>query len=221
MTFEQLLKKARVALVDTNGLHDSQHLLQEETALQLFNEAIHEACRRARLIVDRSTTEICSYAVTAGNPVVDIDPRIIKVRKASLVSRPTEQLRRKYVADMDELHPGWETHAGSTDCYVADYATNQLYLYRIPAATDTLKLVAVRLPLQDLDNTQSVPEIPAQYHPALVHYVVAEMRSIEDTELYDLRKADKAMARFEAEFGPKRSAQDEVWENSQPYAEYE
>lgn len=217
MTFEQLLTAAREDLGDTVGTTDDQHILKTPAALRLFNEAIREACRRALLLVDRSTAAICTYAVTAGNPVVTLDPRIIKVRRADLVSSSTP-LIRKYVTDMDEYSPGWENHTGSTGSYIADYEPGKICLYCIPAQNDTLKLVTVRLPLDDLEEGLS-PEIPLQYHDALRHYVVADVRNTDDTELYDPRKAAIAEAKFEKEFGPKRSALDEVYENSQPYEE--
>lgn len=221
MTFKQLLDAARIALSDTTGTTDKDFNLSTAAAVLFYNEAIHEACRRARLIVDRSTPAICSYSVTAGVPSVSIDPRIIKIRRASLISR-NDPLRRRYVADMDELLPGWETHTGTVDSYVADYATDMISLYRIPAVDDTLKLVVVRLPLIDLTGASNQsPEIKVQYHPALVQYVVYKVRSIEDSELYDVRKASAAYAEFEKEFGVKRSAQDEMWDNSQDIPEYE
>lgn len=220
MNFGQLLQAAREDLDDLAGNQDRHHLLRETTALRLYNEAIHEACRRARLLVDRSTTAVCSYAVTAGQSVITLDSRVIKVRLAMLTSQPTP-LRRLYVADMDERLSGWESHTGTPDSYIADYETGKLCLYRRPEQNDTLKLAVVRLPMNDLTSLSSVPEIPTQYHPALVPYVVAAMRSADDTELYDPRKAALEIAKFDREFGPKRSALDETWENSQPFSEYE
>ena len=194
MNFGQLLQAAREDLDDLAGSQDRLHLLREATAIRLYNEAIHEACRRARLLVDRSTTAVCTYGVTAGQPLITLDSRIIKVRVAMLTSQATP-LRRLYVADMDEQSSGWENHTGSTDSYIADYETGKVFLYRKPAQNDTLKLVVVRLPLNDLTSASSVPEIPLQYHPALVPYVVSAMRSKDDTELYDPRKAALEIAR--------------------------
>jgi len=223
MTFGQLLKLARFALGDTEASQDKNQLLPEAIGLMYFNEAIHEACRRARLIVDRSTAAVCSYVVEPDTPIITLDSRIIKIRRVYLASR-SQPLNRKFVADMDDMHAGWETHTGSTDSYVADYetgASKKIFLYRRPAVADSLNLVVVRLPLADLAGSDDVPEIPQQYHAALVHYVVAKLRNIEDTELYDLKKALKAEAEFEREFGPKRAAIDEVWEDSQDFEEYE
>jgi hypothetical protein len=159
-------------------------------------------------------------AVTAGEPVVDLDPCVIKIRKAALVSR-SEPLKRKYAADMDEKNSNWESHTGTTNSYIADYETNAIFLYPIPALDDTLKLTVVRTPLIDMVRDTDTPEIPARFHDALVPYVVFKARSIEDSELYDPRKAAAAMVDFEKEFGPKRSAKDEMYENSQPLPEWE
>lgn len=218
MTFAQLLSAARVALRDTEGV-DADRKLPTADALLYFNEAEQEACRRSRLLMDRTTPDICSLAVTAGHPVITISPLIVKIRAVSLVSRTTP-LTRKYTADMDGQVPGWEAHTGTTDSYVNDYQTGKIRLYRIPAANDTLTLFVQRLPLADITAT-SGPEINPRFHPALVQYVIWRMRSIEDTELYDPRKAALAGAEFEREFGPKRSASNETYEDSQPYAEWE
>ncbi len=221
MNFAQLLKAGRIALAEATLPQDSLYHLTTEKAVLYFNEAIHEACRRARLLVDRTTAAICEIAVTAGSPVISYSPRIIKIRRVRLVGRETP-LTRRYVADMDRLGSNWEEQTGTTDSYVADYATGKIFLHRIPAENGTLKLVVVRLPLADLTGALAEePEIAPHYHPALVSYVVYKMRSIEDTELYDPRKAALAEAEFEREFGPKRSALNEVYEDSQPYPEYE
>lgn len=217
MTFKELLQAAREELSDTAGSVDSDFALTRSMALRYFNEAQTEACRRSRLLIDADTAEICSIAITAGQSVYACDERIVKILSARLSGRTTP-LARMFRSD---LTGGWQDHAGTVTGWINDYATNKIRLYRIPEANGTLSLEVQRTPLTDMTTDSSRPEIPTRYHYGLVNYVVAKMRGNDDTELYDPRKSTLAMAEFDKEFGVKRSAQNEAYENSQPISEDE
>lgn len=55
------------------------------------------------------------------------------------------------------------------------------------------------------------PEIPARYHPGLVHWMLARAFGKQDSETNDPEKAKQALAEFEVEFGKKSSAIDEKY----------
>jgi hypothetical protein len=221
MTFNELLTRARRDLREVAPSSDAARLLPSERALELFNEAEAEGARRSRCLVDRTTPGIALLTLTENVGLVALDRRVLKVRKAMLGSRP---LTRITAADMDARYPGWEEQAaGATWAYVPDYETGKIALYPAPdadSAAQALRLAVVRLPLFAMDE-DGEPEIPAGSHPALGAYVLAQVFDTDDTELYDPRKAARFEARFEAEFGPKRSALQEAFEASQPFPEYD
>jgi hypothetical protein len=219
MTLRDLITAARIALRDTTGSTDADFMLTTEMARIYFTEAEQEACRRARLLVDSATAEICSIAVTAGQPLYALDSRVLKVRRVkwSAADRP---LRRISWKDLDNDSPGWESHAGTVAGYVGDYQKRKIRLYRTPDVTGTLALTVIRLPLVGLQSLTDTPEIDAHLHIKLVPWVVYRARSIEDTELYDPRKAAVALGEFETEFGPASTALQEAFDETQPYDEY-
>lgn len=227
MTFDELYNLALTDLRESKTSSDASRVLTRDNALRLCNEAEREACRRSRCLTDRTTPEICQISVVAGTMAYATDSRIIKIKKAWLADGTP--LVRKYTADMDCI-PNWETHTGTPFAYVADYETGKIALYPNPDASDTLKLYVSRLPLYAIDQTYTVndvtttkdsPEINARFHAALVQWMLWGVRSNDDSEAYDPKKAAVNMAMFEAEFGEKRSARQEVYEDSQPYPEWE
>lgn len=215
MNFGALITAARTWLRDTEGVKDADRLLTRGMCLLYFNEAIDEACRRARLIVDSRTSEICTITVVPDTVSYALDPRIIKISRAKLASRDAPLTRYSW-RDLDARFSDWESHTGSVEGYMTDRNSGYLDLYRNPTAAGTITLTVNRTPLTALSQDQDIPEIAPRYHAKLVPYVIGRCRDIEDSELYDPRKAAKAMAEFEAEFGPARPAHCESFEESQP-----
>lgn len=215
MTFAELYTSALIWLRDMEGEVNADRSLTRSMALLFFNEAIDEACRRARLITDSLTADICSIAVTAGTPSYALDSRIIKIGRVKLAGRDAP-LERFSWRDLDRRHPGWEAQSGEVIGYLTDRSSGYLDLYRTPEADGSLSLAVFRTPLSPLEDDTDTPEIAPRYHAKLVPYVIARCRDIEDTELYDPRKAAKAMALFDGEFGPPRPAWCETFEESQP-----
>lgn len=220
MTAQEIYDLTLYLLRDEEGKSSGSNALPARQFIPLLNEAINEACRRSRLITDRVTTAVCTIPVISGTAVYDVHPSIIRIRNARLVTA-NRTLTRTYVEDKDAVDAGWEDRTGTPDEYVADYGPLQIALSRTPIANDTLKLAVTRLPLTPVVEFEDTPEIKAQYHNALCQYLIYKVRSLDDTETYDARKADLALAEFEKEFGPKRSAWSEMYEASQPGYEAE
>lgn len=179
------------------------------------NEAEVEACRRAHLIVD-SQGQIAQLSVAAGESVLDIDSRIIAIRRARLSSGRT--LRPVVVRSMDESCPGWENATASTPViYIPDYQTSAIRLHPPSAAKDTVYLTVVRAPMNRMVEDDDCPEIAERYHSALVEYMLAEGFGTADADMFDPKRVERSAANFAAEFGPKISALDERWQMEQYY----
>lgn len=187
------------------------YMWSDVEVIDYANDAQNEACRRARLIVDSRTAAICTYAVSIGNPIVPLDPRIITIKRAKLTARSIPLVRTP-LKTMDEERPGWEALTGQVTEYVPDYETSVLRLFRSPTAADTLTLTVARLPLADMtDPTNDSPEIRADYHRSLRFWMMYRAYSKKDIELLNAREAQINLAAFEAEFGKKSAAFDEEW----------
>lgn len=188
----------------------TQPYLWADEALDGFaNEAEQEACRRALLLVD-STASFCTLSIKAGDDVLALDPRIIDVRRARLVGENC-MLELIHVDEMDARAPQWETETGTPRALVTDYQSNALRLYPIPTADDTLRLTVSRLPLNDMAADDDEPEIRREHQRGLVQWMLHRAFDVKDAELLDPQSAEKALRKFEAEFGKRSSARNEHW----------
>ncbi len=74
-----------------------------------------------------------------------------------------------------------------------------------------VRLTVVREPLAPLEADADRPEIPTRYHGALLHGACKRLFQKPDADAEDQRRAAYHEAEFEAEFGKKSAAIDEVW----------
>ena len=221
MTSQELIDFFRGLSADNT----SPYLWSDRLLLQLGTEAEKEASRRARLLVDSSTSDMCVFTLPAGTQSIVLDKRIIFVRrvKLALADMPLQKIHRK---DLDMLAPGWETSdASETVNYCTNYETGKMYFHTKLPAEDTVRLTVIREPLAALALSGPAvnPEISPRYHEKLVHwmfYRALNMRDVE--EKYDPGVAKEELIRFEGEFGPQSRAIDEKWfEDEHGYDEYE
>ncbi len=183
-----------------------------ERLAKIASEGQREACRRGDLLID-STGPMCSVSVTAGEPIVTLDPRALEVKRIRLASRGF-QLLPVTTGCMDEYASTWEQDSGEPTNYVTDYQTGAIRLYPIQAADDELLLTVRRLPLADLVDDADEPEIRLEAQPALVQWMLYRAYSKQDADTFDPHKAARSLAEFEREFGRKTSARNEQWMRS-------
>jgi hypothetical protein len=210
MNLGELIDAAQHDLADTKG-SDAKRLISRGEWVRYAVDGENEACRRARLILDSTTQAICRPEVAEGEPLVTLDARVLWVRRVSLDStgRPLSKSRSDL---LDLQRPGWEDETGEVTHFLQDYETGKLRLFRIPEAADVLRLSVYRLPLRPMRENEDAPEIRAQWHERLVNYMLFKAYSKQDVELVrDLPRATAHLGLFEQEFGPKRSAKDEAF----------
>ena len=161
------------------------------------NDAENEACRRARLITDASTTEICEAAITSGNGVITLDKRVIFVRRVKLTSQ-SQPLRSIDYRDLDISYPDWEQQVGAPRAWVRNWETNKARLWPVPDSNGLAQLRVVRLPLAPMANlTADSPEINARFHASLVYWMLFRAYSKTDSQTIDSKKASENVALFE------------------------
>ena len=207
MNLAGLLEICRRELDDTAEpfLWDDAELIEHAV------DAQNEACRRARLIVDSTTTAICTIATVIGQSVYTLDPRVIRVNRARLTGE-VMPLCPMMLRDVDAQYPGWEDWEDGTPAYwIPDYETNKIRLMRPPDAVGTLNLQVVRLPLVDPKVEEDDLEIREEYQRSLRHWVLYRAWMKRDSETYNEKAAAGALALFEQEFGRKQGAYDEQW----------
>jgi hypothetical protein len=193
-------------------------LWSDEEVTEFANDAEAEACRRARLLVDSSSADICALAVLAADAgLVTLDPRVMFVRRAHVEgARP---LARMNMQDMESDNPYWQNAtAGTPRMFITDYETGKLLLWPAPDQDEVLLLTVVRTPLEEMNDDDDTPEIAPRFHRSLRFWMMFRAYSKQDSQANDPKKAADSLALFEQEFGKKSSALDETWiEREQSY----
>ena len=201
------------AFRDDTGDTEQPYLVSEMKAVRLANRVEVEAARRARLLIDSSNDDICRVSFSAGDPVIDLDPRIIGIRRARVESSSTP-LAHRVVNQMDDEFQGWDRSTSQSTPFVivVDYGNAQARLFPTPKTSGVVCLTVSREPLKAMKNDQDKPEIPVRYHEGLIDGMKMYAYSSDDPDLADAKLAAIAAAAFEAEFGPPISAVDERFE---------
>lgn len=216
MKLSELMKLFRAELDDTAA----PYLWTDPEVIDYAADAENEACRRALLLVDSSTSAVCTYTVTAGNALVTLDPRVLFVGRAILTGQSVP-LTRRLTANMDADKPGWESDTGTPDSYITDFETRKIRLYPKPDVGYTLNLRVFRLPLAEMAKPDDSPEIRLELHRSLRFWMLYRAFSKKDRETEDPEKAQANLALFEAEFGPRLTAiAEEVKRMQQVYELY-
>lgn len=200
------------AMVRRDELDDTSapYLWSNAALIEYAEDAENEACRRASLLRDATTTAICRITLVPGTAEYALDARVIRIRRVRLAGNVTP-LVPVTTAQMDEEHAGWEDETGEPSAYLTDWETGRLRVIPEPTAAGTLELQVVRLPLVALNDMEDTPEIHARFHRDLRHWIVKRAFSVRDSEREDTKRAAEAEARFAAAFGPSLSARTEEW----------
>lgn len=173
--------------------------------IALFNEAENEAAMRAGLLLDVDGP-LSEYEIRAGDTVLDLDPRLVTVKAAWLV---TSDGRREPLAlltrdEATRLEPDWRTLTGRPDGLIL--TDTQGTLNRVSDAAYTLKLEATRLPLEPMRDKDSTPKLAAIHHPYLLDWVFYRAYDVQDAEIFNPKKSAEALVRFERYFGRRPTA---------------
>ncbi len=170
------------------------------------NEAESEACIRANLLIDQ-TSSLTSITISPGNATYAIDEKILIIRRA-MMSDGTEPLVKTSRRVLDATYSDWESDTGTVRSWLPD-DTNKITLYKNPSLSGTLGLIVSRLPLASMllaDKLTDSPEIDTQYHEGLIDWMLHRAYSKQDSETLDTGKAKLHLARFTARFGERPPA---------------
>lgn len=145
-----------------------------------INEALREACIRARLIEDESSIA-SSIDIEAGVKEYDLHPSVIDVLSATLEStgKPAS---------------GWTL------------SDRTIRFFDAPRKDDVLNMRVVRLPMRPMDQDEDCPEIRSAHHEKLLDWVLHKAYLVQDADGFDPQASARHLALFEAEFGAKPTA---------------
>lgn len=209
MTADDLAVLFRFAVDD----NDADDPLWSDTELNSYMDSSQkEFARRTDYFSDASTTDIVDIPYTAGDIIKALDPRVIKIRYAKILTNGSKVQPVTY-ADMDNriTNPSdynspagfgsvldWETATGIPRYIVTDIETNAVRLAPIPAADDTLKLTVYRLPLTSItDDAQTLEVVEEDFQRGLLFYMKYMAYMKNDIDTYNDRLQQTALANHE------------------------
>lgn len=176
--------------------------------VSFLNEAVQEACERAKLIEDRTTATVCTLAVVVGQDTYPLHPSVLEVKRASFSGRV---MCETSVEEEDESNCRWEQLKGQPRRFIFEPASGarppQLRLVPSPNIPGTIALTVCRGALKSLDCTRNEsPEIPARFHTRLMHWLMYRAHLKQDADTFDTVKAAEHLGLFELAFGKREDA---------------
>ena len=200
MTLADFIAEFRSVRDDTQA----PYLWSDEDITRYLNDAVNEACERALLIEDRTTSAVCIISLEVGEPSYPLHDSIIKVKRVVFDGRP---LSETSVEKLDADDSYWESRSGDPREYLLE-SNISIRFDRKPTAVADVSLTVYRTPLEPLsvDNMEGVPEIKALYHMRLLPWVYRCALLKHDAETYDKDRADQQEAIFTMNFGERPDA---------------
>lgn len=199
MNLADLRKDARRRLDD----QAAPFLWKDEELDSYINNAEAEAATRALLLYDTSTPRVVEIALKVGVAEYKLCADVVRIDYATLNSTG-RKLRRAYQQDLEEADCRWTTSTGRAEAFVENESS--IRVYRIPEATDVIRMALWRLPLCPMKEPTDCPEIHGRYHRLLVDWVCHEAYIRRDSDGYDPAKAAAHETLFTASFGPRETA---------------
>lgn len=142
-TFRRIADDGAVT-IDANA--PQPYLWSDAVLMTYMAEGQLEACRRAQLLLDSTTPEICEVEVEEDEAIYEVDSRIIIIKRVKLQSQ-LQPLDKISVEDMDLTSPGWEDDPASDPIVWLPWEDHKVRLHYKPDADDVLRLRVIREPL--------------------------------------------------------------------------
>lgn len=180
-----------------------------ENIVRYLNEAVQEACERAKLIEDRTTTAVCSITTQANGSTYSLHPSVFEIRRLTFGGR---RLDETSVEELDQEHPGWESRSGQPRAYIFEQASGaqpaKVRLVPTPTAAGSIALTVSRGALKPLsaDLDQARPELPERFHERLMDWVLHRAYLKQDADTFDRNKAAESYVLFVQAFGERPDA---------------
>lgn len=202
---DKLIKKFRFQVFD----HLEPYLIPEEIALDYLDEAQKTFCRDVVPIIDAKTPEITEIRLEQGQAEFEYDSRILRIREARLqstnrildISTMDEYLGRTYVVDAPYDRASYNTARvleteGQIQTLLVDYDTNMVRVVPKPNTDDTI-FMRVERKSNDVNDCNDPIEVAEDYHRVIIDYMLYLAYSAQDSEIFDMDKADNAERRYE------------------------
>ena len=181
----------------------------DEVIVGYLNEAVQEACERAKLIEERLNPQICSVQVVPGEATCALHASIFEIKRVTLQGRP---LHETSTERLDMTQPGWELRKGRPCWFLFEQANGvqspRLRLVPTPVEVETIALTVFRGALKPIDpcDLNARPELHERFHLRLVDWMLHRAYLQQDAEIFNETKAATSLGQFEHAFGERPDA---------------
>lgn len=194
---------------DTVADHALPPFWSSENIVRYLNEAVQEACERAKLIEDRSTPAVCSLTLEAGVSTYNLHPSVLEIKRLTLNGHKLDETSED---ELDEDSPGWELLSGRPSHFIFEQASGvqppRLRFVRSPMSAGSVALTVFRGALKPLsaDVDTAKPEIHERFHERLMGWVLHRAYLKQDADSFDPGKAAQSLSMFVEAFGERPDA---------------
>jgi len=201
MKVEDFIDRFRAAVKD----EAEPPFWSSEEIVSYLNEAVQEACERAKLIEDRSMPLV----LVSGQDTYNLHPSVFEIKRLTFRGRPLDETS---VEELDCDAPGWELRSGAPRCFIFEQASGaqppKVRLVPTPLMAEPVGLTVYRGALKPLnaDISTAQPEIPVRFHERLMDWVMHRAYLKQDADAFDPNKAATSLALFVQAFGERPDA---------------
>lgn len=199
----------------------SDYLWEDDTLIRYMNEAQRRFARRSLILRDARTPEVVNVTLKAGVADYDLHPAIISVISAAVsgatmdLTRVGHALIHGYTNPIGRIY--YPADFSSSPAAPLAFATDEMLVedddgsvsalsmrvYPTPRTEDAgtvIKLRTIRMPLDDLspNNLSAVPEVPSDYHLAMLDWAAYLALRIVDDDAGSPKRAQEFATSFEA-----------------------
>lgn len=170
MTLSELMDQLRCATLRDTAL---PRLWSDTELVRYLNHAQMDFAVRTHALVDDTTPATCKITTVAGQAVYPIHNSVVIVTEAGIVSYDTatqEQNNFTLLEDRTRHQLQRNFSKGRPAAYTAQVRTNAIRFFPIPDAAYDIEMVVARKPLYQMERGNDLPEIPEEYHLALVDF---------------------------------------------------
>lgn len=201
MDFSEIENSVRIT-ADDNSAGD--RLWSQDEILEYSRDAENEACERADLLIDE-TSSFTDIGINTSTGTYSLSLTITNIQSAKLSLEP-KPLMKTSRRVLDLSFSNWPANTSTPRSYFRS-ATNKVTVYPKPIVVDTLNMAVARFPTAPMTKTGS-PEIDARHHPGLLEWILYRMYMKNDSETLNVDKALDHKANFVKIFGEKKPLTD-------------
>lgn len=167
------------------------YLWSDDKLVRAVNGALAAFCEQTKIVYDEIKADFA-----AGERDLPLSESVLDIVEASIVTPRDRDLK---VVAPGVIPRSRLPRSGYPQYLIADVVRGQMRIVPVPAEAGTLVLSVVRKPLREVNKGSTIPDVPLDYRPHLLHYMRYIAYMDKDGELYDPDKALAARAIFDSE----------------------